>query len=202
MRRRRATAGSSDERPYTLFRLLSTGDEFIESVGVDGVGNRRVGSPRVDALASQYLSDPRRRLAAPQSRRGLRAGHLGIREHAGRLEPVERLGDKSRVRLMPTQAGLELTARAPSVRQGRKGTVYQCRNRRRVQEPLELHDIERGADPGGADVGQGVDPDHTLLTGGQQHQIAPRHSRRLPEFPNSDGIGRKKSRGATHDEPW
>jgi hypothetical protein len=103
---------------------------------------------------------------------------------------------------MPAQFELKLAPRPAATGQRIEGAIDQCGNGRRAQKLRQPLALEDRSNAGRAGVSEGLYPNNTLLAIGQHHQIPPRRARRFLEFPNRDRFGRKKSRGATHDEPW
>jgi len=195
--------GVRDQRTHPLLGGDTT-ERFVVDLlllrdGPNGGVHDRAGN----AFAHQRLTYAAGPLAAAESRCRFGARHVFVVEQPEFFEANDGLLDESGVRLHLAQPLFELAARTTRSREHAQRSVETGHEPVRIFEAkhgglVELDAfLERGRERDGVRV------DEPLPTVNQSHPIAPGPARVLGHPLHDAGSpGRKKSRGATHNEPW
>ncbi len=171
---------------------------FLRDVPNGGV-NDRAG----DAFSHERLTNPAGAFPSTESRGSLGARHIFVVEQSELLEANDCLLYEPRVLFHLAQPLFQLTPRATRPREHAKGAIEAPRESVRGFKAQHGGLVERYAllERGGRR--NGIRVDEPLPAVDQSHAISAGLAHVLGHpFHDSGGPGRKKSRGATHNEPW
>ncbi len=191
------------ERVQALLRGLATEGDIIDLFFRRHISNSSIDDRPRHAFLEKRLADPSGPFASPKSRRRLCPGNRLVVEQPQSLKTFHHPFNDRWLDLTQPQTLFGFAARPAGAGQHAEGTIvcgdkgvrrFQLQDRR----TLELRALS--ACSGAQD---GVRIDQKLSTVLQPNLVAPRFARMLCDAcDDTRSTGRKKSRGATHDEPW